>query len=1713
MKTHQQNHLKRACLFVAALSLSLAPLCTQAGTLWFDGTGNADPGDGASSGLGGSWNTTTTNWDVGFGLPHVAWDNTANSGDTAAFGNLGNSAATVTVGTVSAGGLDFSSTGGGTTTRWTLSGGALTLGSGATINASAMDSRREASISLNAVLTGDVGSGLTLMGGGTINGVAYESSFNSLTTTPRVNCLSVGGANTFTGPVTISNVVELGGATVALGRFPSLGASGKNVTLSQGTLELFNQGTFTFDHNLIVDGINNAVATHNTSSYYTLSGSLSSKNGSSDVFWSLARTAPSRLTYTGNLAGFTGTFYARGAATGTNVIDNADSFGGTFYVDSGTLQIGNGDTKGSLGVNSITNNGTIIYKRTDSLAYAGNFSGTGKLNASSGTLLLNGVNTHTGATTVATNATLAGSGSISGPVTLLAGGTLGAGTASIGTLTLSGTLTLNASSTNLMRINKSGSTLTSDRITGLPGLAYAGTLTVTATGDTLNDGDTFTLFTIASGAYSGGFAVINLPSLPSGKSWDLTQMLINGSVRVAGGAAPPGFWPPAGNYVGAQTVTISSTSSGATIYYTTDGSTPTASSPSGASPVTVTVPTDATTVVKAYASAPGYDDSTVASATYVTLSTPTWLNAAGGSWATAANWLQNVIATGIGAPADFSTLTLGGDTTVTLDSSPTVGALRFADTSSTGNWILNSGTGGPLTLNAGTNVPVITVGNQTATIGATLAGTNGLTKKGDGVLVFAAANSFTGNVTISNGLVRSTMGNIGSNTGLGVSNTVTVAAGATLDIGGANGTGNQLGASPGNTLTVNGGTLNFSLTGAAVQDGPYLGTLNLNGASVTSTNADGSPNGSGPRFGYNSPSGVINATGSASTWSAPIWLLAGSGKSMTINAVADLAVAGVISDYSGLAGLPLIKTGAGTLTLSGGNFYTGTTTVSNGTLVLEGPSGALGTGAVTVEAGATLAGTGTFNGATTIRSGGTLAIGTTNVGVMTLYNTLTLNAGATNCMKIDKTGGSLTADAVQGLTSVTYGGTLNVTNITSDTASLALNDSFTLFPFTTYAGAFTNFVLPPLPTGLNWDKSQLLVNGSIRVIAAASTPTITPPGGGYIGEVPVTISSDSGSTIFYTTNGSDPTSSSPHGPSPVSITIPVDATVTVKAYATNTGVADSGIAMASYDTQPAGVWISTFDGSWTGTWNWLNGIVPNASRVPANFNTLTLTADTTVSVDGPQTVGHLVFGDVGNAFNWILTNGTSGSLVLDNGANSPVINVSNLTTTLALPLAGTSGLTKEGNGTLALANSKSTLTGNVIIPSGVVKVAGQTGVGNSPTTSALGNPQAPSVVTVSTGATLQIMGPNLLGQSLAMPVMTFVVDGGTITNTGDYITTLGAITLKNGAVLTGGRSSGGTAYQMYSLHSNVTVEGSSPSFIATGSTNGVADGYHLNAPTVFDVANVTGDANVDLTVSGRLVDRNGDWPYYGYSGVGSLVKVGAGTMLLTATNAYTGATTVSNGTLIVNGTLRQGLVTVAAAATLGGTGSVGGAMNVEGTLTPAGSTPGALTVSGTLTLSSTATSIFRISKGGTSDAILATTNVVYGGTLNVTSVGAPLATGDSFQLFPATSYTGAFSATNLPTLGTALKWDWNPATGILSVVSAGPSGPGSITSSVTGGNTLNLTWPAGQGWRLVSQTNNLAVGLDPNPAAWGTVPGVSDGSASLTIDPTKPTVFYRLVYP
>jgi hypothetical protein len=118
---------------------------------------------------------------------------------------------------------------------------------------------------------------------------------------------------------------------------------------------------------------------------------------------------------------------------------------------------------------------------------------------------------------------------------------------------------------------------------------------------------------------------------------------------------------------------------------------------------------------------------------------------------------------------------------------------------------------------------------------------------------------------------------------------------------------------------------------------------------------------------------------------------------------------------------------------------------------------------------------------------------------------------------------------------------------------------------------------------------------------------------------------------------------------------------------------------------------------------------------------------------------------------------------------------------------------------------------------------------------------------------------------------------------------------------------------------------------------------------------------------------------------------------------------------------------------------------------------------------------------------------------------------DTFALFNATSYSGNFSATNLPALGTGLAWNWNPANGTLTVIQSVNPNPTNITSSVSS-NVLTLSWPADHiGWRLQVQTNALGTGLNTN---WSDVPGsTSMNSLNATIDPANGAVFYRMVYP
>jgi len=154
----------------------------------------------------------------------------------------------------------------------------------------------------------------------------------------------------------------------------------------------------------------------------------------------------------------------------------------------------------------------------------------------------------------------------------------------------------------------------------------------------------------------------------------------------------------------------------------------------------------------------------------------TWTNLLGGSWAAAANWSGGTVAAGSDNTADFSTLTLSAAPTVTLDGARTLGNLIFGDVGNSYGWTLNTGSGDPLTLAVSSGSPTLTVNGQTTTIGLVLAGTNGLTKAGNGILVLSGNNTYTNHTVVNQGFIQ-VSGSTGT-LGVGGKNSVVLNGGA-----------------------------------------------------------------------------------------------------------------------------------------------------------------------------------------------------------------------------------------------------------------------------------------------------------------------------------------------------------------------------------------------------------------------------------------------------------------------------------------------------------------------------------------------------------------------------------------------------------------------------------------------------------------------------------------------------------------------------------------------------------------------------------------------------------------------------------------------------------------------------------------------------------------------------------------------------------------------
>ncbi|MFK7461807.1 autotransporter domain-containing protein, partial [Pseudomonas sp. Env-10] len=237
------------------------------------------------------------------------------------------------------------------------------------------------------------------------------------------------------------------------------------------------------------------------------------------------------------------------------------------------------------------------------------------------------------------------------------------------------------------------------------------------------------------------------------------------------------------------------------------------------------------------------------------------------------------------------------------------------------------------------------------------------------------------------------------------------------------------------------------------------------------------------------------------------------------------------------------------------------------------------------------------------------------------------------------------------------------------------------------------------------------------------------------------------------------------------------------------------------------------------------------------------------------------------------------------------------------------------------------------------------------------------------------------------------------------------------------------------VNSGVTAQIDAP-LVGTGGINKLDAGTLLltGANTYTGGTTVSGGTLAGTTTSlrGRILNNarllftqrtNGQFSGT-LSGTGALIKQGAGALLLTGNQPFSGTVAVEEGVLQVGnaanpGAVLGGQVTVAHGAGLTGNGSVGSLVN-NGSVTPDG---GKLTVAGNFTNASTGALNLVITPSTTGSlAVGGTANL--GGTLNVVNL-APYAGATTYTLLTAGAVNGTFATTNLENLAfltTALNY-------------------------------------------------------------------------------------------
>jgi autotransporter-associated beta strand protein len=565
---------------------------------------------------------------------------------------------------------------------------------------------------------------------------------------------------------------------------------------------------------------------------------------------------------------------------------------------------------------------------------------------------------------------------------------------------------------------------------------------------------------------------------------------------------------------------------------------------------------------------------------------------------------------------------------------------------------------------------------------------------------------------------------------------------------------------------------------------------------------------------------------------------------------------GTIRNNSGAgAGIvALTKSGTGTLTLSGTNSHTGLTTISAGTLNLASPLPA----DATALSGGTIAGESTVNGLLTLNSGSGILVNPVSSGALNAANGLTLT-GTVNI------GFSQAPSSTSPFTVITYSGTL-----TGGAANLSLIGGTTnyrnpVFDDTT-PGIITLAVGSESRTwngGAAWDinNSTNWLEGDNKFFQLDSV-TFTDTGAGSIALT---------GTL---------------APSSITVNSTTDYTFTA-ATAGDLIAGSTGITKSGTGTLTLGG-ANTFTGPITINAGTLRPT--STSALGANGNTITVATGAVLDHNGAW--------GVNRDYNAIIAgNGTGAGALINNGLGQNA-GFRSLTLTADATIGGTGRfdirpitpgngvihldgftLTKSGTNIFALVDSVFTSDGNIEVSQGELRYTRNSTTGTTGSVSLASG----SILTFENNTT------GNFGWDLE-------IDNATIQSLGTAYTLNSAAALTNTATFN-------LAVNL-NLAGNITGTGTisktgTAALILTG------DATHTGGTTVTTgtlqigasgtSGSITGNITNDATVT---FDRSDAFTHSGsISGLGAVIKQGAGALTLSASNTYAGNTTINAGSL------------------------------------------------------------------------------------------------------------------------------------------------------------------------------------------------------------------------